>query len=496
MLLLVNKFLSKGFTCNNISIVLLFDCLANYYIMKLIILPLVILFIGLTSCRQPEVPVDVPKNIILFIGDGMGYSHVDAASMFLHGDTGRFVFHGVEWLRLAQATYSAQVLDNTLKIPSDGYSPRLAWSDTAFLKRAFTDSGAASTALSTGRKTFYGAIGVGVKYDTLLLLTQFAKQLGKAAGVVSSVQLSHATPAGFAAHNESRDNYAEIAQSMILKSYLDVIIGCGHPEFNDDGLPANSDPKYVGGPELWQQLQTSNTTEFSIEGKDYVLGDINGDDRPDPWSLVTDSAAFAELALGKTTIPQRLLGVPQVHTTLQQSRSGDTIQIPWQQPMVRNLPSLEQMTKAAINVLNQNQNGFFLMVEGGAIDWAGHDNHLGRLIEEMACFVKAIEASVRWVEEHSNWQETLIIVTSDHETGLLWGPATKETIFVPLENRGKGQLPGVQWHSTDHTNSLVPLYARGAGANALSLMAGEYDPVRGRFLQNTSIPQAVMLMWK
>lgn len=462
-----------------------------------IIIPLLVLIIVvLTSCRQPDKLAEGPKNVILFIGDGMGYNHIDAASMYLHGDTGKFVFHGVEWLRLAQATYPAAVFADTVKIPSDGYSPRLAWSDTAFLKRAYTDSGAAATALSTGKKSYYNTIGIGLNNDTLVHLTQIAKELGKAAGVISSVQLSHATTAGFSVHNQKRDNYAEIARSMILASSLDVIIGTGHPEFDNDGLPATSDPKYVGGSELWGQLQAQNTTRFLIDGKEHVVRDVNGDGTPDAWTLVTDSADFAIIAQGQGLIPRRLLGVPKVYSTLQQSRCGDTIQIPWKQPLVGNLPSLEQKTLAAVNVLNQNPNGFFLMIDGGAIDWAGHDNHLGRLIEEMTCFVKAIEATVKWVEANSSWHETLIIVTSDHETGLLWGPATAEAIFVPVENRGKGVLPGVQWHSEDHTNSLVPLFARGAGSDVLDLMAGEYDPIRGRFLQNTSVPQAVRLLWK
>jgi alkaline phosphatase len=200
------------------------------------------------------------------------------------------------------------------------------------------------------------------------------------------------------------------------------------------------------------------------------------------------------LAHGKD-LPARVLGIPKVHSTLQQSRAGNEVIMPFEQPMTPGLPSLEQMTFASLNVLNQNPNGFFLMVEGGAIDWAGHDNHPGRMIEEMADFVNAVIAAVEWVETHSNWDETLIVVTSDHETGMLWGPPDGNKVLNPVKNYGKGVLPGMAWYYTDHTNALVPVYARGAGSEMYKFLADEFDPVKGPFIQNTEIAKAVFLLW-
>jgi alkaline phosphatase len=449
-----------------------------------------------SSCSQTVNESNAPKNVIIFIGDGMGYNHVDATSIYFFGETGKLIFEGPEWLKVAQATYPAIVKTEPEIVYASGYNPRAAWSDTAYLKRDYTDSGAAGTALSTGFKTYQGAIGLGVNGDTLKHMSQLAKEIGKSAGVISSVQLSHATPAAFAAHNENRRNYEQIAHQMLLQSKLDVLMGCGHPQFNNDGSPAELDYKFVGGAELWNQLSKGEpVTNVTLDGKIYVLPDVNGNGNPDAWTLITDSIEFAGIAAGNS-LPKRLLGIPQVHSTLQQSRSGNDIILPYVQPLTPGIPSLEQMTIASVNVLNQNPNGFFLMVEGGAIDWAGHDNHPGRMIEEMADFVNAVTAVVEWVETHSSWDETLVVVTSDHETGMLWGPVENDKVLTQVQNRGKGVLPGMEWYSGDHTNVLVPVYTRGKGSQMYSFLADEIDPVKGPFIQNTEIAKVVFLLWE
>jgi alkaline phosphatase len=464
---------------------------------KALLMTLPALILLALSCSQNTEKQKVPKNVIVLIGDGMGYNHVDATSIYLYGETGKLVFEGREWLKVAQATYPAVMRTEPQNIYAAGYNPRAAWSDTAYLKRDYTDSGAAGTALSTGYKTYQSAIGTGVEGDTLKHMAELAKKLGKSAGVVSSVQLSHATPAGFIAHNENRRNYIEIARQMIIESKLDVLIGCGHPMFDNDGKPAaEADYRYVGGAELWDQLnQVEMPASFTLDGKEFFVADIDGNGKPDAWTLVTDSVDFAALAYGRE-LPQRLLGIPQVHSTLQSSRSGTEVVEPWKQAMNPKLPSLEQKTLAAVNVLSQNPNGFFLMAEGGAIDWAAHDNHPGRMIEEMYDFERSVAAVVEWVETNSSWDETLVIVTSDHETGFLSGNDSDKQVMTPVLNHGKGVLPGMQWYSTDHTNSLVPVYARGKGSEWFNFFADEFDPVRGPFIQNTEVAKVVFLLWE
>jgi alkaline phosphatase len=449
----------------------------------------------LFSCGQQETQSDAPKNVIIFIGDGMGFNHVDAASIYLFGETGSLVFEAEEWRKFAQATYPAFIRMDSVVIAAAGYNPRDAWSDTAYLKRDYTDSGAAGTALATGYKTYNGAIGMSVYADTLKNLTQLAKEIGKAAGVVSSVQISHATPAAFSAHNIHRRNYDQIARQQILESGLDVLMGCGHPMYSNDGISAEPDFRYVGGAELWSQLDgTEPAITFMVENQQYVLLDVNGDFEPDAWTLITDSTDFATIASGQN-LPDRLLGIPQVRSTIQQSRRGNEELMPFQRPFTPGVPSLEQMTLAAVNVLHQNSDGFFLMVEGGAIDWAGHDNHPGRMIEEMDDFNNSIKAVVDWVEKNSSWDETLIVVTSDHETGMLWGETDGSDVLTTLKNNGKGQLPAMNWFSDDHTNALVPVYVRGKGSEIFGFLADETDPVRGPFVQNTEIAQGIFLLW-
>jgi alkaline phosphatase len=196
-----------------------------------------------------------------------------------------------------------------------------------------------------------------------------------------------------------------------------------------------------------------------------------------------------------------VLGVPQVANTLQFKRSGDKKKtLPYEIPLTESIPTLAEMTQAALNVLDNDPDGLFLMIEGGAIDWAGHGNSSGRVIEEEIDFNKAVDAVVAWVEKNSSWDETLVIVTGDHETGYLLGPGsgpgTEGTpVFASLKNNGKGKLPGMQWNSGGHTNSLIPIYAKGNGSKALAGRVVGKDPRRGDYIDNTSIANTVFALW-
>jgi alkaline phosphatase len=286
-------------------------------------------------------------------------------------------------------------------------------------------------------------------------LMEVAEDMGKATGVVSSVEWSHATPAGFVAHNVSRNNYAEIAQEMVYDSATD------------------GDFKYVGGQTTWDDLRAGTAG-----------GDADGDGVNDPWYLVQDRAAFQMLMEGPT--PERVLGTAQVRWTLQQGRSGDKYADPYVVPLTETVPTLEEMTKGALNVLDEDEDGFVLMVEGGAVDWAGHGNQSGRVIEEEIDFNRSVEAVCDWVQQNSNWGETLVVVTGDHETGYLTGPGSNPD-WNPLVNNGAGNLPGMEWHSGSHTNQVIPFFAKGSGANFFRHVADETDPVHGRYLDNAEM---------
>lgn len=409
-----------------------------------------------------------PKNIILMISDGCGYNQIDAASYYQYGATGKQVYEQFP-VKVGMSHYSVGF-----------YDPAKAWASFDYVKNGPTDSAAAATAMASGYKTYDAGIGVDINKNPVKLISQRAKELGKSTGVITSVEFSHATPAGFIAHNVSRNNYQAIANEMILSSATDVIMGAGNPWYDDNGVQLST-PKtyqYVGGTATWDGLVNGTL----------AVADADGDGTPDPWTLIQTKADFEKLTTGAT--PKRVIGCAQAHTTLQQARGGDGKAAPYVVPMNQNVPSLETMSKGALNVLDNNEKGFFLMIEGGAIDWAGHANQSGRVIEEEIDFNKAVEAVVDWVNTNSNWDDTLLIVTGDHETGYLTGSGSNPT-WNPLVNNGAGVLPGMQWNSADHTNSLVPLFAKGAASQLLKNYAKITDPVRGLYLDNTEVAKTM-----
>jgi alkaline phosphatase len=426
-------------------------------------------------------PDDAPKNVILLISDGMGYNHVDAASLYEHGATGSQVYETFPY-QYGMSTYET----------GDSYDPDLAWSDFAYVKTGATDSAAAATAMSTGFKTYSGAVGVDTNRTPLTHIFQYAEDMGKMTGVVSSVEFSHATPAAFVAHNTSRGNYGAIAQEMIYDSATDVIMGAGHPLYNNNGNLVSADTynyAYVGSEDTWNDLLAGTAG-----------GDADGDGMADAWSFIDAHADFQAL-IDTTTPPTRVFGVPRVRQTLQQRRSSDGSygtpagkEDPYVVPFNDNVPTLEEMTRAALNVLDEDPDGLYLMVEAGAVDWAGHSNQKGRMIEEQSDFNRTVEAVVEWVETSSSWDETLVMVTSDHETGYLTAPGAPDTAdaSTPLVNNGAGNVPGIKWNSSGHTNSLVPFYAKGQGAALFEHYADETDPVRGPYIDNIELARAVL----
>ncbi|WP_209310884.1 alkaline phosphatase [Streptomyces spiramenti] len=431
---------------------------------------------------------DGPRNVIVLIGDGMGYQQIDAASLYRDGTTfGQVtVDPGAERVERSPAQASTvyqgfPVAASVATYPRGGaYDPKAAWETFPAVTEGFTDSAAAATALATGERTDNGRLGTDAQGNALPNLTEHAAESGRSTGVVTSVPFSHATPAGFVVHQNGRGDYHAIAHEMIHDSDVDVVMGAGDPDRDADGRP----------------LPEPDHTYLSAADHRALL------DGETPFTLVNSRDGFRDLAAA-TTPPERVLGLAPVAATLQYERSGpDRTDAgepvagaqPYAAPVTEEVPTLREMTEAALNVLdNASGEGLFLMVEGGAIDWAGHANDLNRLIEEQIAFDDTVAAVTEWVERESNWEETLVVVTADHETGYLNGPGADPGLR-PLSGE-KGELPAVSWHSTDHTNSLVPLYARGAGAERLHAAATGRDPVRGAYLENVDIPRTVLTLW-
>lgn len=424
------------------------------------------------------------KNVILMISDGQGFNTVKATDYYIGSQA---VYEGSDFVRYGMQTNSAN--------NPAGYNPASMASNFEYAKTGATDSASAATAMYTGIKNYDGQINWSTSGQPLTTYFEMAAQAGKSIGAVSSVQLSHATPAAVYAHNISRNNYEAIANEGIYGSYngnLKVLMGAGHGDYNDNGAyDASKTDKYVGG-----------TATFN----DMKDGLVNG------FTFVDAKADFEDVANGLSN-PDKLLGVAQVNSTLQQSRTAGN-------PLNTNVPTLETMTRAALNVLDNNPNGFAVMIEGGAVDWANHAGQADRMIEEQIDFNNSVQAVVNYLNANTNgnnWSNTLLIVTADHECGHVWGDNTPTSFFdvnnngtyehgtdyPHVKDMGPGNLPVVVHYSGDHTNALVPLFAKGPGSDLFADYIAGTDPNlmalygldsawTGQYIDNTAIFNVMM----
>jgi alkaline phosphatase len=466
---------------------------------------LVSLILGAAAPASAATP-EKAKNVIFMIGDGMGINDVIIGDYY-QGTTQVFEDFPV---KLFTSTYEFEAVTNPYPYPilapipcpnpayvAYGYDTTLAWtdfnyvrwSDPAGMGRAYdnnsTDSASSATAMSSGTKTKDGVLGVDINMLPVEHFSQWAENLGKSTGVVSTMPISHATPGGFSAHNTNRGAYAQIFNEQIYTSALDVAFGCGAPDFNNNGDAVagpytDSQAKYVGGAATWTDLSDGTVTG----------ADANGDGSADDWTVIRTKAQFQALASGPT--PDRVLGVAQVFESMQWYRNPQySTAAAYVDPFIPGLPTLADMSKAALNVLDNNPNGFFAMIEGGAIDYGGHFNTPGRLVEEVIDFNNAVQAVVDWIEANGGWDENLLIVTADHETGYIWGPGSgMPATWNPIVDNGPGVMPGFTFNSDIggfnwHTNSLVPMYAKGPCSDMFNDLATGMDDVRGPFIDNT-----------
>ncbi|MDR7293105.1 alkaline phosphatase [Pseudoglutamicibacter albus] len=402
-----------------------------------------------------------PKNVIVLIGDGMGYNHIDNLNAYTKNQVHWQVETGPDHKVMpyggnTKPTEGWQAWEHTGMsthwVDGPAYDTSQAWTKFDWVKDNPTDSAAAGTAMATGVKTYNAGIGVDPNKKVVENLSERAKSLGKSAGVVSSVPFSHATPAAYSAHNQTRQDYHGIAEEQV-NGNMDVVMGAGHPFFDDDNKKlATPNYKYIGA-DTYKKLESGDSD----------------------FTFVTNNQDFSNLTKGET--PERVFGIAEVGSTLQQSRAEGKAK--------NEVIDLRTMTDGALNVLDNNDNGFFLMVEGGAIDWAGHANQTDRDIEEVQDFDKAVDGVIDWVETNSSWDETLVIVTADHETGYLSGKP--EGKFAPMLPQGTNKAAEQSWNSGEHTNQLAPFFFKGANAADVKALATKTDTVRGSYMDNTDV---------
>lgn len=470
-----------------------------------------------------------PRNVIVMINDGAGWGTWDATAYWQYGSRRGAPYADFPY-RYGMTTYplnsSSQPTSDNAQVM--GYDPALAWDSTPvpapdlpfagyqYLSTVATDSAAAGTALSSGIKTYNNAInhdnnGAPVDFNTLR-----AKRVGMATGVVTTVPFAHATPAAFAAQNASRNNYHEIAHQMLSQGHLDLVMGTGGPGYSVNGQPCSAalvppadegcaTPwQYVAGPD-WQQLEAGTPIGGNPAGA---------------WRLVRSRGDFERLAQGQLPADRPLIGVPQVANTLQQARQdavlGTDAATASGIRKIDTVPDLATMTRGALEFLKRRSDkGLFLMIEGGATDWAAHTSacgtewhygqctdqpQYGRLIEESADFNSAVETVVAWIKDNGGWERNLLIVTTDHDNSLPMGATAQTVAFAPVTNNGRGRMPGLSFRPTgNHSNALVPLWANGAGAERLGdhvrgVDPGYRDHVRwndGRYIDNTDVAEVV-----
>ncbi|WP_078551847.1 alkaline phosphatase [Bacillus alkalicellulosilyticus] len=346
---------------------------------------------------------------------------------------------------------------------------------------AVTDSAAAATAMATGVKTVNGRIGISPKGKKLQTILEVAKEEGKATGLVATLTVTHATPAAFAAKVDSRSQKEIIAPQLI--DNVDVLLGGGKTHF----LPIAN-----GG--IQQNRNVINEAKkagFTFVDKKEEL-------------LTTDAT--------------KLLGL-----------FSDEELAPEFERETQEQPSLSEMTEVALSALQQNEEGFFLMVEGSQIDWAGHDNDAAWAMKEIEAFEEAVMKALDFAKTDGN---TLVIIVSDHDNGGMSVGAdgryasnikmlrdvkatgefmaeqlskNHENAKVVLETYANVKLTNTEysqivnasdptdeinailseraivgWTSTVHTGEDVPLYAFGPKAN---LFSGNID--------NTDLPKII-----
>jgi alkaline phosphatase len=448
---------------------------------------------------DPATTITKPKNIILMINDGMGYNHMKIGEYY----TGERQQYQDFPVALGMSTYPLATNENTDEVRhwNNSYESRLAWTDTKYLwgRNNVTCSAASGTAIASGTKTYYYCLGVDKEGNALNTIARHAKGIDKSVGIVTTKSIYDATPASFYANNVSRLEYEDISRQLIIESDIDVLIGANHPEYSENAqLMSSGDYDNIGGEEFWDDL-TNNALTYSIPTKSgwTDVQDCTGDGIPDPWTLIEDSADFAYFMEHDTL--DRMLGLMKVGYSSQIRRTGIDNQTVHFDDWNQNVPELWQTSRAALRHLQSNTNGFFAMFEGGATDNAGHWNYKGRLVEEQIVFDRAVDSVIHWIEQNGGWEENLLIVTADHETGIIAHPDFgTDSIMLnhyQIGDNGPWNMPYFSFFAGDHSNQLVPFFAKGAGSEIFNSYADEQDIVRGKFITNSEIGQALFYLW-
>ena len=301
-----------------------------------------------TGSSKPKVLKSQAKNIIFMVSDGMSSGTLTMANILLERKYGK----QSNWMKLYRENKVSRAL-----------------MDTASASSIVTDSAAASSAWGGGTRVKNGALNVdmnGVSHKPIL---QKFKTAGKSVGCVTTVPITHATPAGFCVNNNTRGDQSEIALQY-LSLQFDVMMGGGDEFFNTNKRKDKQD--------VFGLFEKQGYTV--IKNKDAMLSLAETDSKPLLGVFYENGLPF--------TLDQ------QQDKTLQES-----------------VPTLAEMTTAAIKKLNRNKNGFVMQIEGGKVDWAAHANDSPAILYDQVAFDDAIKVAIDFAEQDKN---TLVIITTDH----------------------------------------------------------------------------------
>jgi alkaline phosphatase len=299
------------------------------------------------------------KNVILLIGDGMGPAHVELTRLCLGG-----------------SELAMEEMDET----GPSYMTTYCLDREDQTTHEITDSAAAGSAIATGYKTYYRAVSVDFEGNSLETALERAEAEDKATGLVTDVYIQDATPSAFVVHAERRGD-SMLFSELMVSSDVEVLMGAGSGFF----LPKGKDSQ--GG----QRTDGRNLIEeWENKGGTYVDS--------------AEELADAEINLDEG---DRLLG-------LFGGLYNMVYDLDRQQDEDIGAPTLVEMTEKAIEVLSQDPDGFFLMVEGGSLDWVAHDRDVAGVVTETATFDEAVQVALDFAAEDG---ETLVVVTADHECG-------------------------------------------------------------------------------
>ncbi|MEX0685687.1 MAG: alkaline phosphatase [Balneolales bacterium] len=331
-------------------------------------------FILVSCSSEDNENNNTPKNIILLVGDGMGITQI-AATEYAVGN-----------LNITSMPYSGAIFTHSSN-------------------RRVGDSAAGATTLASGYKTNNGMLGMTPDGSPLQSIAHYANELGKSTALLSTCRVTHATPAGFGVHHESRGDEFIIAGKYV-DSGIDMILGAGSNYF----IPESEGGRREDERNLFTEMQEKGyhviDDENNIDqilGQDKVIALIEGQDLD--------------------RYPER----------------GD---------------QMNRLTKSALEQLSQNPEGFFMMIEGSMIDWGSHDNDIDFTINELTDFDNVLGDVLEFARNDGN---TLVVVTADHETGGL-----------TLHNGEGPEGIEYQWATGGHSAAPVPIYSYGPSAEIFS----------------------------